>query len=186
MELLYSSWPWYVSGPLIASTMFLLILSGKKFGMSSNLRTVCAIGGGGKVADFFRFDWKSQIWNLVVVAGAIIGGFIAHHYLTPDPSIALNPVTVDRLQSLGFENAGSSYLPQELFSLDGLSNPKNLAILLIGGFLVGFGARYAGGCTSGHAISGLSNLQLPSLIAVIGFFIGGLTMIYFLYPLIFG
>ena len=64
-------------------------------------------------------------------------------------------------------------------------DPKILAILFFGGLLVGFGARYAGGCTSGHAISGLSDLQLPSLIAVVGFFIGGLIMTHLLFPLIF-
>jgi hypothetical protein len=51
--------------------------------------------------------------------------------------------------------------------------------------MVGFGSRYAGGCTSGHAISGLSDLQVPSLIAVVGFFIGGLIMTFFILPLIF-
>lgn len=64
---------------------------------------------------------------------------------------------------------GEAYLPDELFATDALTDPKSLAILLFGGLLIGFGARYAGGCTSGHAISGLSNLQLPSLIAVVGF-----------------
>lgn len=50
---------------------------------------------------------------------------------------------------------------------------------------MGFGARWAGGCTSGHAISGLSNLQLPSLVAVLGFFAGGLLMTHLLFPLLF-
>jgi uncharacterized membrane protein YedE/YeeE len=77
-----------------------------------------------------------------------------------------------------------SYLPEELFSIQALMQPKVLLILSIGGFLVGFGARYAGGCTSGHAISGLSNLQLVSLYAVIGFFIGGLFMNHLLLPYI--
>jgi uncharacterized membrane protein YedE/YeeE len=53
-------------------------------------------------------------------------------------------------------------------------------LLLVGGVLIGFGTRYAGGCTSGH-VSGLSNLQIPSLKAVIGFF-GGLIMSYFYSP----
>jgi uncharacterized membrane protein YedE/YeeE len=57
--------------------------------------------------------------------------------------------------------------------------------MVIGGFLVGFGTRYAGGCTSGHAISGLSNLQFASLIATIGFFAGGLIATHLLYPLLF-
>jgi len=185
IEFIQQPWPWYVGGPMIALILFLLLFSGKKFGMSSNLRTMCAIGGGGKVANFFRFDWKKDVWNLVVVVGSVIGGFIAAKYLTPDHSIALNSKTVENLASLGFENAGSSYLPNELFGVSAFANFRTIAILGIGGFLVGLGARYASGCTSGHAISGLSNLQIPSLIAVIGFFIGGLTMIHFIFPILF-
>lgn len=186
MEFILDPWPWYVSGPLIALVMFLLIYFGKTFGMSSNLRTFCAIGGAGKRTEFFDFDWRSQKWNLVVVAGAVIGGFIAHFLLSSSEPIDLNPQTISDLSTLGFSNAGEHLLPPEIYSLEAILRPKVLAILIIGGFLVGFGARYAGGCTSGHAITGLSSLQLPSLIAVIGFFIGGLIMIHLLFPLIFG
>lgn len=186
MDYILQPWPWYISGVLIALVMLVLLLVGKRFGMSSNLRTICSMAGAGKAVEFFKFDWKSQQWNLIVILGAVIGGFIASNYLMePNYQIALNPETVSNLQQLGFNNAGEAYLPTELFSIDSLSNIKVLAILLIGGFLVGFGARYAGGCTSGHAISGLSNLQRPSLIAVIGFFIGGLIMVHLLFPLIF-
>jgi uncharacterized membrane protein YedE/YeeE len=153
--------------------------------MSSNLRTLCTIGGAGKHADFFKFDWKSQKWNLVVVSGAIVGGFIAHHYLSNPIHIDLSQDTVKDLKTLGFNNVGQSLLPPELFSWDAVLSIKGLLILVIGGFLVGFGTRYAGGCTSGHGITGLSSLQLPSLIAVIGFFIGGLIMVHFIYPILF-
>lgn len=185
MEWIFEPWPWYVAGPLIAGIMFLLLFTGKNFGMSSNLRTMCTIGGADKVADFFDFNWKSQKWNLVVVLGAIAGGSIGANLLSNDTAVNINPDTVAILQDYGFESAGESYLPAELFNMEALADPKAVAILLIGGILIGFGARYAGGCTSGHAISGLSNLQLPSLIAVIGFFIGGLVMVHLLYPLIF-
>lgn len=185
MNWIYEPWPWYIAGPMIALVMFLLLMVGKNFGMSSNLRTLCTICGAGNKADFFKFDWKSQRWNLTVVLGAIIGGFIASYFLSTDTAVAINPNTVSDLQALGFESAGKAYLPTELFAMDAFTDLKSLAVLAIGGLLVGFGTRYAGGCTSGHAISGLSNLQLPSLIAVIGFFIGGLTMIHFMYPLIF-
>lgn len=141
--------------------------------------------GAGKTAGFFDFDWKSQRWNLVVVVGAVIGGFIGAFLLTNDPAVDINPETISTLNELGFSSAGDAYLPAELFSIDALTEIKSLTILIIGGILIGFGARYAGGCTSGHAISGLSNLQLPSLIAVIGFFIGGLFMIHVLFPIIF-
>ncbi len=185
MSWIYEPWPWYVSGFMIALIMFLLILVGKNFGMSGNLRTICSICGAGNKADFFQFNWKAQRWNLVVVLGTIIGGFIAHQFLTIDTSIALNPNTVADLQSLGFESVGATYMPEKLFSTSVFSDIKSLSLLIIGGFFVGFGSRYAGGCTSGHAISGLSNLQLPSLIAVIGFFIGGLIMIHLIFPLLF-
>lgn len=185
MEFISEPWPWYVSGPMIALIMFLLIMVDKRFGMSSNLRTMCSIAGAGKKIEFFNFDWKSQRWNLLVVLGAVIGGFIASNFLTPNEAVLISENTVTNLKELGFESAGKAYLPTELFDISALSDNKSLSILIIGGFLVGFGARYAGGCTSGHAISGLSNLQLPSLIAVIGFFIGGLVMIHLLFPLIF-
>jgi len=186
MEQILQPWPWYVSGPLIALIMFFLIYFGKTFGMSSNLRTLCTIGGAGKKVEFFDFDWKAQRWNLVVVIGAIIGGFIAHQFLSVQTNIDLNPKTVEDLSQLGFQNAGQSLLPTELYSWEAIFSLKGILILVIGGFLVGFGTRYAGGCTSGHAITGLSSLQRPSLIAVIGFFIGGLIMIHLLFPLIFG
>ena len=185
MDWIYEPWPWYVSGPMIALVMFLLLMVGKNFGMSSNLRTMCTICGAGKKADFFRFDWKAQRWNLVVVLGAIIGGFIGSHLMTVDSAVAINPDTISTLNELGFSSAGKTYLPTELFDMNAMTDMISLILLSLGGLLVGFGTRYAGGCTSGHAISGLSNLQLPSLIAVVGFFIGGLIMIHLIFPLIF-
>lgn len=185
MEIIFEPWPWYVAGPLIAFIMFLLLLVGKQFGMSSNLRTACAAVGAGKASDFFKFNWKEERWNLTVVVGAAIGGFIAANYLS-DNTVKINPEIAEKLATdYNIKSAGEAYLPPEIFATEALSDPFTIAVLLLGGLMVGFGARYAGGCTSGHAISGLSNLQLPSLIAVIGFFIGGLVMVHFLYPLIF-
>ncbi len=185
MEVIYGTWSWYISGLVIAIVMLLLIYFGKSFGMSSNLRTLCTIGGAGKFSDFFRFDWKQQKWNLTVVAGVMIGGFIAQNYLSDGSGVNLNPKTVMELRQMGIDEPNGELLPNTFVGKEVLENPKIIAILLIGGILVGFGTRYAGGCTSGHAISGLSNLQLPSLIAVIGFFIGGLVMSWIILPLIF-
>ena len=185
MESILNPWPWYVSGPLITFVMALLLYFGKTFGMSSNLRTMCTIAGAGKFSDFFKFNWKEQSWNLIVVLGAIIGGFIASQYVSNDSITDLNPITVSELQNMGFQNSGSKLVPDEIFSLKSLGTIKGFAILIVGGLLVGFGTRYAAGCTSGHAIAGLSSLQKPSLIAVIGFFIGGLIMTNFILPLIF-
>lgn len=185
MDFLLKPWPWYVSGPLIAMVMFLLTMMGKRFGMSSNLRTICTLCGANKHSDFFSFDWKAQRWNLLVVLGVVIGGGIGHFLLSESDAVDVNPKTALELKELGFAGAGSEYLPSEMFGEFLFSNPLMLVLLVIGGFLVGFGARYAGGCTSGHAISGLSNLQLPSLIAVVGFFIGGLLMVHVLFPILF-
>ncbi|MBS9462840.1 YeeE/YedE family protein [Flagellimonas sp. 389] len=185
MDWILQPWPWYVSGPLIALVMFLLIMLGKGFGMSSNLRTLCTICGAGKKVDFFKFDWKAQKWNLIVVFGVSIGGYIGANFLSVDTTVNIDADTISQLKTLGFDSVGTAYLPTELFATMVFSDIKGIFLLIIGGFFVGFGARYAGGCTSGHAISGLSNLQTPSLIAVIGFFIGGLLMVHFLFPLIF-
>ena len=185
MDHILNPWPWYVSGPLIALVMALLLYFGKTFGMSSNLRTMCSIMGAGKAASFFKFNWKEQKWNLIVVFGAIIGGFIATHYLSNDSLTDLNPITITELKHMGFENSGATLVPNEMYSMEAISSPRGLLLLILGGLLVGFGTRYAGGCTSGHAITGLSSLQKPSLIAVIGFFIGGLIMTNFILPLIF-
>ncbi|QCX40960.1 YeeE/YedE family protein [Aureibaculum algae] len=185
MEFFLQPWPWYVAGPLITLVMFLLFYFGKTFGVSSNLETICAIGGAGKFNSYFKFDWRKNTWNLIFVFGAIIGGFISYQWLTPNEVIALNPQTIQDLSEIGIQNAGQSYLPAEIFSLDALFSLKGILVLLLGGFLVGFGTRYAGGCTSGHAIVGLSNLEIPSLIAVIGFFVGGLIMTWVFIPIIF-
>ena len=165
--------------------MLLLIYFGKTFGMSSNLRTLCTIGGAGKFTDFFNFDWKAQRWNLAVVLGAMLGGFVAVHYMSDSSNVAINPKTIEQLATLGFDAPEGKLAPNVMFGNEAFQSPKMIAILLIGGILIGFGSRYAGGCTSGHAIQGMSNLQLPSLKAVIGFFVGGLIMVHLLYPLIF-
>jgi uncharacterized membrane protein YedE/YeeE len=171
---------------MIGAVMLALVYFGKTFGMSSNLRTMCSMLGAGKTADFFKFDWRAQRWNLAVVVGAMLGGYIATHYLSDGSGVQLNPKTLTELQQMHIDHPDGKLLPDAFTSTDALSDPKILGILLLGGLLVGFGTRYAGGCTSGHAITGLSNLQLPSLIAVIGFFIGGLIMSWVLLPLILG
>ncbi len=165
--------------------MLALIYFGKTFGMSSNLRSLCTIGGAGKFIEFFNFDWKAQRWNLAVVFGAMLGGFVAVHYMSDPSNVAINPQTISQLEYLGIDAPNGKLLPNTFFGNEVFNQPKMIFVLLVGGILVGFGSRYAGGCTSGHAISGLSNLQLPSLKAVIGFFVGGLIMAHFIIPLIF-
>jgi len=185
LEFIKQPWPWYVAGPSLTVVMFFLLYFGKSFGVSRNLQTICSVAGADKLADYFRIDTKARRWGLVFVLGSIAGGFLSANFLTESSSIALASDTIARLQELGFQNAGDSYLPAEIFGSAQVTSLSGLTILLLGGMLVGFGARYAGGCTSGHAISGLSNLQIPSLIAVVGFFIGGLIMTHALFPVLF-
>lgn len=183
-EFITQPWSWWFSGAMIAAIMFFLLYFGKTFGFSSNLRTICAATGLGSRVKFFDFNWKKQIWNLVFLAGAIIGGCIARQFMSPDAPVSISGQTIEDLKRLGFA-APESLQPSELFSVEAMFSLKGFLILAMGGLMVGFGTRYAGGCTSGHAISGLSNFQLPSLIAVIGFFAGGLVMTYLIFPIIF-
>ena len=185
MELLYGTWHWSISGFLIGITMLLLIYFGKTFGMSSNLRTLCTIMGAKRQSNYFNFDWREQKWNLAVVLGAILGGYFATYFLNGDAIVQLNPKTLQQLQQLHIDIPNGKIVPEAIFGMDALFSFKGFILLLVGGFLIGFGTRYAGGCTSGHAITGLSNLQLPSLIAVIGFFIGGLIASYYIIPFLF-
>lgn len=185
MNIIFQTWHWSVSGFLIGIIMLCLIYFGKVFGMSSNLSTLCSMAGLGKRVPFFDFDWKSQRWNLLVVFGAMLGGFVAVHYMNDSSNVAINPKTIAQLAQLGIDAPNGKLVPNVLFGNDVFQSPKMIFVLIIGGILIGFGTRYAGGCTSGHAISGLSNLQLPSLKAVISFFVGGLIMAHYILPLIF-
>lgn len=185
MELFFQTWPWYVSGFLIGMVMLALIYFGKNFGMSTNLQSLCSMTGLGKRIEYFNFDWRANRWNFAVVFGAMAGGFVAVHYMGDSSNVDINPKTIAQLAGMGIDAPKGQLMPKALFGEQIWLSPKSIAILLIGGILIGFGTRYAGGCTSGHAISGLSNLQLPSLKAVIGFFIGGLIMAHFLLPLLF-
>ncbi len=186
IEFITQPWSWWFSGIVISAIMFTLIFFGKSFGFSANLRTMCAIAGAGKKVKFFNFDWKKQTWNLVFLVGAIIGGYVANQFLSPENYVVeISENTINDLGALGFA-APTSIQPNELFDMENVFSLKGFLILAIGGLFVGFGARYAGGCTSGHAISGISDLQIPSIIAVVGFFIGGLIMTFGIFPILFG
>lgn len=175
-------WPWYVAGPIIALVMFSLLFFGNTFGISSNLRTMCSILGAGKSCDYFNFRWRDQLWNLIFAAGLVIGGLLTQVYLSNPQAAHISAETIAELEAYGLENPGENLVPMEIFNIEALFTLKGFVFLVVGGFFIGFGTRYAGGCTSGHAISGLSDLQGASLLAVIGFFIGGLTITYFVLP----
>jgi uncharacterized membrane protein YedE/YeeE len=185
MDFLFHTWHWSITGFLIGIIMLTLNYFGKVFGMSSNLRSLCTMAGAAKFADFFRFDVKAQYWNLMVVFGAMLGGFVAVHFMSDPSNVDINPQTIAQLETMHIDAPSGKLLPDALFGNAVFQSPKMILILLIGGLLIGFGSRYAGGCTSGHAIAGMSNLQRQSLKAVIGFFVGGLIMAHFIFPLIF-
>ena len=184
MELLYRPWPWYVAGPLIGLVVpVLLLLDNKQFGISANLRHACAIVAPGRV-EFFRYDWRRVGgWNLAFIAGVLLGGFIAAQWLASDAPIAISQATKTDLSALGVRDF-SGLVPRDLFNWASLRTVRGVVMLVGGGLLVGFGTAYAGGCTSGHAISGLADLQLPSLIAVLGFFAGGLLTTWLILPIL--
>jgi uncharacterized membrane protein YedE/YeeE len=184
LELLRQPWPWWTAGAAIAFIMVLLLYFGKSFGVSSNLRTICTIAGAGKSVKFFDFDWKAQRWNLLFIFGAVLGGVISSTLLKDDQPLQLAEATIADLKAIGLAFDGQLN-PGQLYGAEAIFSLKGFLILILGGMLVGFGARYAGGCTSGHAISGLTNMQLPSLIAIIGFFIGGLATTYLILPHLF-
>ena len=175
IEWISQPWPWYVAGPMIGLTVpALLILGNKTFGISSSLRHVCAacIPAG---IPFFNYDWKKEVWNLLFVLGIGIGGFLATYFLANPELISISEATQRDLAQLGVSDF-TRLMPADIFSWENLFTAKGLLFFMVGGFLVGFGTRYAGGCTSGHAIMGISSLQWPSVVATIFFMAGGFLM----------
>lgn len=183
MEVLYKPWPWYVVGALIGlSVPVLLLMGNKRLGVSSTLRQVCAACLPGKLP-FFNYEWKKDSWNLFLVAGMIIGGFIGGKlFANPEP-VAISTSTVALLKSQGLNDL-RGLMPEGIFNWSSLLTLKGFLFMIVGGFMVGFGTRYARGCTSGHGILGLSALQWPSLLATASFFIGGILFSYLVLPII--
>lgn len=181
-------WHWAVSGAAIALTLALLTWMGRSFGVSTTFKGICTMAGAGKRIPFFNIDMKQEYWRLAFALGGILGGFLTAQFLQSPEPVAISQSTIEHLSSLGIAYPESDalnrgFVPTEIFNFTSI---KGIILALAGGFLVGFGARYGDGCTSGHAISGLSHMQLPSLITVIGFFIGGLLMTHLLFPLLMG
>ena len=183
-DFLSRPWPWYVAGPLIGLVVPVVYLySGRKWGVSSSLRDICAatVPSG---LEYFRYDWRKEGgWRLAMVAGLLAGGALATWFGAPD--VAISSATIADLAALGITDF-SGMVPSEIISWRGLTTLPGATAIVLGGFLVGFGTRYADGCTSGHAISGLASLRARSLAAVIGFFAGGLAVTWFVWPLLAG
>lgn len=184
VETLRQPWHWAVAGTAIAGIVFLMTWMGRSFGVSTAFRNFCTLAGAGKRHPFFNINLKDEHWRMAFIAGGIFGGFIAAYFFGHSEPLNISAATAAHLQQdFGIDHTqGNNFLPTDIFNF---SNPKGILLTIIGGFLVGFGARYGQGCTSGHAITGLSHLQLPSLLTVVGFFIGGLTMTWLILPLIF-
>ncbi len=184
LEFLHRPWPWYVTGPLVGLVaVSLLPIGNKPFGITSNLRHLCAACLPQR-ADFFKYDWKRVgLWNLVFMLGTVVGGFIGGVLLSNPHPAAISGAAVSSLARLSI-NDFSGLVPREVFSWHAVWSVRGLLLLVGGGFLTGFGTAYGGGCTSGHGITGLADLQLPSLIAVVAFFTGGALASHFLLPLL--
>jgi uncharacterized protein len=183
IEFLKQPWPWYVAGPLIGLTVpILLIIGNKSFGISSSLRHVCAACMPAKIP-FFSYDWKKEMWNLFFVSGVFLGGVISVVLIADPNPMVVHPQLEADLAAYGITNF-NELVPADIFNWRALFTLRGFIMLVIGGFMVGFGTRYAGGCTSGHAIMGLSTLQWPSLVATISFMVGGFIMSNLLLPFI--
>ncbi|GAB2780140.1 YeeE/YedE family protein [Rhabdobacter roseus] len=181
LELIREPWPWYVAGPLIGLTVpALLLLGNKSFGISSSLRHICAACFPADIP-FFTYNWRKEVWNLFFVLGILLGGFIATYFLANPADLVVAESTRAELSALGIRDF-SGLMPADIFTVENIFTPTGLIFFVLGGFLVGFGTRYAGGCTSGHAIMGLSNLQWPSLVATICFMVGGFVGTHVLLP----
>ena len=182
-DLLYEPWPWYVAGPLIGLMVPLLLYIGNKsFGVSSSFRHVCAATVPSGI-DYFKYDWRQSRWNLWLVAGMIAGGFLGGYVFDNPEPVQIAQDTKQALGGIGISSF-EGLIPYDLFSWSNLLSLEGLIVMVLGGFLVGFGARYASGCTSGHGITGLASFQKASLLSVLGFFIGGLFVTHILLPVI--
>lgn len=183
LQWLQQPWPWYIGGPIIGLMVPVLLLIGNKsLGISSSLRHICAICLPAKIP-FFQYDWKKEAWNLFFVAGVLIGGYIAATVLASPLPVQVNEKLLIELQQYGITNH-NSLVPVDIFNWPGVFTLKGFLLMVVGGFLVGFGTRYAGGCTSGHSIMGLSNLQFSSLVATCSFMAGGFIMANLIMPII--
>jgi uncharacterized membrane protein YedE/YeeE len=183
IEIFKQHWPWWISGPLIGLMVPVLLLLGNKvFGLSSSLRHVCAACFPANIP-LFKYDWKRESWNLFFAAGIVLGAFITWNWLSDYHQMNINPKLMSELNGYGISDY-SQIVPAEIINWSSLLTLKGFIMTVIGGFLIGFGTRYGEGCTSGHAISGLANLQWPSLVATMSFMTGGFLVANLILPII--
>src|SRR5690606_35719968 len=113
-------------------------------------RHICASCMPAKIP-YFQYDWKKEVWNLFFVFGIFLGGMLAAGLLASPGPVAVNPALVDEHACYGITDY-SNMVPKDSMDWQSLFTLKGFMLMVAGGFLVGFGTRYAGGCTSGHAI----------------------------------
>ncbi len=87
-----------------------------------------------KKLDYFNLDWKTQLSNLLVVFGALIGGFVVVHFMSYSSIVAINSKTIAQLAKLGIDAPNGKLLPNPLFGKDVFESPKTILILIIGCF----------------------------------------------------
>ena len=183
MNFLSQPWPWYVAGPLIGLMVpVLLIVGNKRLGISSNLRHICAACMPGR-SEFFKYDWRAQKWNLTFTVGLFCGGVVCALFFNNPNELVLHESLITEMSGYGISDK-QHLVPQDLFNWEALLTLKGFILMILGGFLVGFGTRYADGCTSGHAIMGISNLEWPSVVATMCFMAGGFIMANLILPFI--
>lgn len=183
LESIRQPWPWYVGGAFIGVIVPTLFLLGNKvFGVSSTLRHICAACVPGNIP-YFRYNWKKEAWNLFFVAGVVLGAALATNFFVQPEGLDISDRTLSDIAALGI-SIDKKMMPETLFNASNLFTARGFLFMIIGGFFVGFGTRYAGGCTSGHSIMGISTLQWPSLLATICFMAGGFVMVHIFLPLL--
>ena len=157
---------WYIAGPLLGLMVpLLLVLKEKQFGISSSYHYILSLLP--TRISYFNYDRRQDQWQVFFAIGLILSGFVA-------------------IQFFGFSDA-FVVLPMKKYTVQAsnIYQLNNAVEFFIGGILVGFGARYANGCTAGHCIMGCSQFALSSILATICFFIGGLIGSYFVVPQLF-
>lgn len=157
--------PWYIAGPLIGLMVpLLLFVREKQFGLSSSYRYI-----GSFILpknSYFNYDRSKDAWQVHFAIGIVCAAVLIFQFDLYTP------------QNL---DSSKEYLRhfQEVYSL------QNWLMFAVGGIFVGFGARYAGGCTAGHCIMGNSILSLSSILSTCMFFAGGLIVSHFVLPYLF-
>lgn len=160
-------WSPYVVGALIGLlNLAAMLLSGKTLGASTSFAKASGmirrIFNRDKVDnnEYYQKTTPTVDWGFMLVVGIVLGSLLSS-LLSGDFRLEFVPVMWAE------EISGSFFI--------------RFLVALFGGIVLGIGSRWAGGCTSGHGISGTSQLSLISWAAAISFFVGGILSAYLIY-----